>query len=745
MSGNDPKKPSKGLFSQFSTPPKGTASEFRSTIERKEKARRDKELADKQKKELDERKRRERLRKEREAAKLAEQKKAEKESKKSLLTQHHSIKTYKKPPGEKVRVTQSVPKQSTYLSGTKSPPLDNKSTQYPSVSKETADVKSDLLQLETFQAPESAQESTEQVFETVRSAPVSPSLSRLAETNFLLQSSSLFTAASIAQIPPSSAVLSTHNLVYGPGLAARIKVEANVANHLQTDKLDERLLSHKLQAVAQIGSQVQLLESQAIKGSPTASLESKAAAVQPTPIAAAARKREDRRKVRVDTPTRRAKMAANAKTTAYTSLLEFKSQQANDQKTAARGIMTGPKPYNISKLKSVIANYKQIAADIRKTGDCLLLHCLENDIGSADNAKETRRNFEQADEVFQEQVETFKQRNEPDFGEKKRAKLPDLPFDSFAGDVLKYPSFKQTWDSMFGNRHDLEDVEKLRYLIKNMKHGSEAHRALENLPVVHDSYKQALETLESRFGKKDVVIACFQKQMESLPVARNVAAELRRTYDLLKHCFKTLQEYEAQPTDPFIINRWLEKFPPETIRAWIKHKTTLDPITPLAFLQWLETFVQSEETIALTKQISNLGTKDNSASNSKPSTGQKKEKDQGKKDKASQEADVHEQIFATGVKRTDKNNNKHEKNNVDKRKEKSCINCQSTQHTAIDCPSYKKLSVEQRWNVAKDKKACFICLIPGHRTRQCYRKRSCPKCKSFHCELLHSEKKPAGK
>ena len=786
MSENNSKKPSKGLFSQFSTPPKGTRSEYKSTRDKREKERLEKLEKEKAKKELDERRKQQRLlafKKESEQRKHLLLSRRSKDPEELKRTKDQQQKRKAKSDRESLTHSKRVASVQS-AKRVKSPSLTDKSTQKPSVSAAETEgpLKGDLSpsvetlieDFETLAAEARAQ-----------SLPSSPRHFRDSTNSFSLPVSPYLSTASLTQISPvpSISILSPQQLdsvidseaayaaeplrfvktepepdIKDPLTPVRLNLDAYKALAAQVHKIEQGALkgqaleqkatsAHKSEAAAA----VQAASNSATKVEVAAGFIPAAVAVAagPTPVTAASKDRKEEEEARERYRRRREqilhrkKMAERA--TAFTNLLEFKVQQADAQKAAARTIITGPKPYNISKLKSLITYYKQIATDIRKTSDNSLLHCLENYVAGIDAAKDSRNAFETADEAFLEQVEAFKLRNEPEFGEKKRAKLPDLPFDSFAGDVLKYPSFKQTWDSMFGNRLDLEDVEKLRYLLKNMKPGSEAHRALENLPVVHDSYQQALETLESRFGKKDVVIACFQKQMESLPVARYVANELRRTYDLLKHCFKTLQEYEAQPTDPFIINRWLEKFPPEAIRAWIKHKATLAAadITPQAFLTWLETFVQSEETIALTKQISNLGSQ---TPPTKPPSNNKKDKDQskGKEKTQPQEPDVHEQIFATGAKNNKgKNNGKTEKDT--RKKERACINCQSSQHHATDCPAFKKLSIEQRWTVAKDRKACFICLIPGHRTRQCYKKKTCPKCKSYHCELLHTDKKPLNK
>ncbi|XP_078360400.1 uncharacterized protein LOC144644752 [Oculina patagonica] len=62
-----------------------------------------------------------------------------------------------------------------------------------------------------------------------------------------------------------------------------------------------------------------------------------------------------------------------------------------------------------------------------------------------------------------------------------------------------------------------------------------------------------------------------------------------------------------------------------------------------------------------------------------------------------------------------------------------------------NCENFKKMSVDMRWNVAKEQKLCFRCLSNGHRGEACSRSRVCGLngCRSHHHRMLHEDPKKA--
>ena len=63
-----------------------------------------------------------------------------------------------------------------------------------------------------------------------------------------------------------------------------------------------------------------------------------------------------------------------------------------------------------------------------------------------------------------------------------------------------------------------------------------------------------------------------------------------------------------------------------------------------------------------------------------------------------------------------------------------CVFCRGP-HAHADCLEFRNRSVEERRELVARARACFQCLSPGHRVRQC-RRRSCTNCGNTHHQLL---------
>ncbi|XP_037299013.1 uncharacterized protein LOC119190698 [Manduca sexta] len=80
---------------------------------------------------------------------------------------------------------------------------------------------------------------------------------------------------------------------------------------------------------------------------------------------------------------------------------------------------------------------------------------------------------------------------------------------------------------------------------------------------------------------------------------------------------------------------------------------------------------------------------------------------------------------------------------MDRQEKQECPAC-SEAHVLTQCPKYKALSVEQRWNLIKEKKLCFKCANSTHRRITCKAKLcGVEQCRRPHHSSLHqAEKKP---
>ncbi|XP_067130317.1 cilia- and flagella-associated protein 57-like [Centruroides vittatus] len=84
-------------------------------------------------------------------------------------------------------------------------------------------------------------------------------------------------------------------------------------------------------------------------------------------------------------------------------------------------------------------------------------------------------------------------------------KLPKIELQKFDGNLKNYLSF---W-GLFKKIHEdpnISDLDKFQYLIQSTLKGSRAREVIESFPVTAEHYSQAIECLNSRFGREDVLI-----------------------------------------------------------------------------------------------------------------------------------------------------------------------------------------------------------------------------------------------
>lgn len=66
----------------------------------------------------------------------------------------------------------------------------------------------------------------------------------------------------------------------------------------------------------------------------------------------------------------------------------------------------------------------------------------------------------------------------------------------------------------------------------------------------------------------------------------------------------------------------------------------------------------------------------------------------------------------------------------------SCLWCEKTGHSNLECYKLHNLTIEERWNIVMKKRACHICLKRGHHSKSCKAAVKCFICKKRHSTAL---------
>ncbi|XP_037931304.1 uncharacterized protein LOC119666101 [Teleopsis dalmanni] len=292
-------------------------------------------------------------------------------------------------------------------------------------------------------------------------------------------------------------------------------------------------------------------------------------------------------------------------------------------------------------------------------------------------------------------MEIIEQESSVEIAERSQKKIIyDLPH--FDGQPQEWPLFYANYNDTtkmfnYSNRENLMRLQKCL-----------AREAVVSMLIYPADVPNAIEELEFRFGRPDLIVKDQLAKLQELPSFGESKLEqivpfstkIRNTVSVLKaaNCSHYL-------CDITIMEALVRKIPPSKQYEWVLHSKSLKSHPTIEnFSDWLGSI---SRVVCLLPTVS-------------PKSSQSK---------------------ASMVMHVNENNTPPLKT--------GCPNCKG-QHNLFQCQSYQTSSVAERWNKVKNLKVCFSCLNNGHITMNCRSKKYCGinGCKRQHHFSLHEEKKP---
>ena len=144
-----------------------------------------------------------------------------------------------------------------------------------------------------------------------------------------------------------------------------------------------------------------------------------------------------------------------------------------------------------------------------------------------------------------------------------RVKLPKIELEKFSGDPKKWISWWDSFDSVI-HKNDLSSVDKFNYLRALLT--GDALSAISGLSPSNENYKNAIEILTERFGKKVIVISSHMDAILKIPVLTegDSTKKIRRVYDKIEMHIRSLQSLGIKSENygmllaPVILNHLLK-------------------------------------------------------------------------------------------------------------------------------------------------------------------------------------------
>ena len=114
-----------------------------------------------------------------------------------------------------------------------------------------------------------------------------------------------------------------------------------------------------------------------------------------------------------------------------------------------------------------------------------------------------------------------------------KPRLPKLVLPKFKGEITKFKSFWDSFDSAVNKNADLSSVDKFNYLDALLE--GQAGRAIQGLTLSESNYQAAAEILHERFGKTQQIISAHMDELLKLPTCTwDKPGQLRIIYDKIK-------------------------------------------------------------------------------------------------------------------------------------------------------------------------------------------------------------------
>ncbi|XP_072389610.1 uncharacterized protein [Diabrotica undecimpunctata] len=121
-----------------------------------------------------------------------------------------------------------------------------------------------------------------------------------------------------------------------------------------------------------------------------------------------------------------------------------------------------------------------------------------------------------------------------------KVRLPEITMQVFSGNFADWNAFYQLFETLIINNVELNNVQKFIYLKSFLK--NEPLHLIENIEVVEENFRIALDTLKNRYENKSRVISLhIQKLLKAPSLAKSNAKSLREFLTLCKQTLLALK------------------------------------------------------------------------------------------------------------------------------------------------------------------------------------------------------------
>lgn len=291
-------------------------------------------------------------------------------------------------------------------------------------------------------------------------------------------------------------------------------------------------------------------------------------------------------------------------------------------------------------------------------------------------------------------------------------------------DLKEYDLVPRNWVAFWGQFsrvHDdkrLKEEDKFQYLLSSLKPKTRAREIADSYPPSKDNYPKIIEHLKSRFGRNDLLIEVYIRDLLALVINRS-NVKLSVLYDQLGTYLRALEtlgvttENYAAMLYPVVESC----LPVDTLKAWDRHRLNRESFSDSSrylakeklleeLMSFLRNEVEGEEHRILAE--SGFNSQKNKKYNTEPS---------------GPEVPSASALISSSNRYVPK---------------LRCIFCDKS-HNSQDCGKTAQMSLEEKKSEVIKKRCCLVCLKIGHQAKYCRSSVRCIICSRRHYALMCPE------
>ncbi|XP_044751642.1 uncharacterized protein LOC123311641 [Coccinella septempunctata] len=287
---------------------------------------------------------------------------------------------------------------------------------------------------------------------------------------------------------------------------------------------------------------------------------------------------------------------------------------------------------------------------------------------------------------------------------RSKLKIPKLQFRQFGGETKDWLGFWNQF-SRIDEDSDIEEEDKLQYLVQATTPGSRARQIVESYPASKGNYVKAVDSLKQRFGREDLLIEVYVRELLKLVLMNlNTKNKLSTFFDKIESQLRALESLGVKSdTCAAMLYPLVEScLGEDLIRAWHRSqfyssecslKKRLD-----ALMNFLREEVMNEDRIHLAV-----------------SSFKDRRKPEDRSIRTSSNVPTASELYNKGVPR--------------------CVFCKNS-HSTDQCKEVLKLSFAERKQKLSENACCHLCTKFGHIARRCRSREKCHRCQGRHCVIM---------